>query len=281
MFDIRPHLDPVLTEEGLAFLDQALAALVAKGEAQLPFLWPQLARRVGRVPLKASRVEHDDDIIVDLSAWRACDAAGLALLQRTSRKDEMLLDLYLRGDKEEKTIVLRCMAFLPVTPATVRLFGEVQRTNTAQHFEALALDSNLAVRALHVRGDESGFTRDDFHRLVLKMAFLDLPAWRMFRAVLETDETLAGMLQAYATEREAAGRSVWVDTNRFLGRAPVPGSVARILGGLEHGDDATRLAAAEGLFALKRPDLAPYAKERLEREPREVIRRLLRRIAEA
>ena len=190
-----------------------------------------------------------------------------------------LVDIYLHGDIEERTILLRGLAFLPVTAATVRLFGEIQRTNTVVHFEAGALDSNLAVRALRAGGEEAGFTRDDFHRLVLKGAFLDLPAWRMLGAFEEADETLSTMLRGFATEREAAGRAGWVDTDRFLGRAPVPGTVARLLGGIEHGDDSTRLAAAEGLLSLARRDLAPYARERLDREPREAVRGVLARVA--
>ena len=192
----------------------------------------------------------------------------------------MLLDLYLHGDLEERAIVLRCMAFLPITDVTVRLFGEMQRTNTVMHYEAGALDSNLAVRALKTGGEDAGFTRQDFRRLVLKLAFLDLPLWRLFGALEEVSPTLAETLLSYATEREAANRTVWKDTYRVLGQAPVPGAAARLLGGIEHGDDETRLAAAEGLLALGRADLAPYARERLEREPRAAIREVLAKIAD-
>lgn len=270
----------VLEKDASAFADDARQALAAKGAGHLPVLFPQLARRVGRTPLDASRTRERDRIL-DLGAWRACDAAGLVLLIDAEAAPEQVVDLYLHGDFEERAIVLRSLAWLPITDATVRLFGEIQRTNTAFHFEAGALDSNLAVRALRDGGEDAGFTRDDFHRLVLKTAFLDLPIWRMFGALDEADETLSAMLQGYATEREAAGRSVWIDTDRFLGRAPVAGSVARILGHLEHGDDATRLAAAEGLLALGRPDLASYATERLDREPREPVRAVIRRIVGA
>ena len=48
--------------------------------------------------------------------------------------------------------------------------------------------------------------------------------------------------------------------------------MGRLVGGLEHGDDAIRLAAAEGVRALGRDDLAAFARERIEREPREAIR---------
>ena len=276
MYDVQPLLDA----DARAFLAKAGAELEAKGPAHLPVLWPQLARTVGRTPLAAGRVE-DGEAVVDLAAWRTCDAVGLALLEFAGADDETIVDLYLHGDLEEKAVVLRCLAFLPVTAATVRLFGEIQRTNTVLHYEAGALDSNLAVRALKTGGDDAGVTRDDFHRLVLKTAFLDLPVWRMFGALAEADEVLAGMLQGFATEREAAGRGVWVDTNRFLGRAPVAGTVARLLGGLENGADATRLSAAEGLLALGRDDLAPFARERLEREPRDAVRAVLARLAGA
>lgn len=278
MHDLQPLLDSVLDADAKAFLAQAKAKLQADGANALPVLWAQLARRIGREPLSGARTDLEGGIVADLAAWRACDAAGLVLLQVTEVDDDLLVDLYLHGDLEEKTIVLRCLNLLPITAATLRLFGEVQRTNAAVHFEAGALDSNLVVRALREGGDDAGFTRDDFHRMVLKGAFLDLPSWRMFGALDEADPVLSEMLRDYATERESAGRSTWIDTDRFLGRAPVAGTVARLLGGLEHGDDSTRLAAAEGLLALGRADLAPYAKERLDREPREQVRTLLERI---
>jgi hypothetical protein len=88
------------------------------------------------------------------------------------------------------------------------------------------------------------------------------------------------MLQDLATEREAAGRAVWRDTWRLIGRAPCPGTVARLVGGLEHGDDGIRLAAAEGLLALGQAELVPFAAERFAREAREPIRSLLRRLTE-
>jgi len=111
--------------------------------------------------------------------------------------------------------------------------------------------------------------------MLLKIAFLDLPLARVFHAEQLANQELSRMLQDLATEREAAGRSVWRDTDRLISRAPVAGTIARILGGLEHGDDGRRLAAVEGLILLNRKDLAPFAIERLAREPRDVVRKLL------
>jgi hypothetical protein len=277
MIDVLPLLDGVCDEETRAWLDAARADLAERGAGHLPVLWAQLARRLGRTRL-AGDVLTQADKTIDLGAWRACDAAGLLLVQDAAPDDEKLLDLYLHGDMEERAIVLRCLAFLPIRGVTVRLFGEMQRTNTVLHFEAGALDSNLAVRALGDGGDEEGFTREDFRRLVLKLAFLDLPLWRMMGALEEVTPALAATLQDYASEREAANRTVWIDTYRVIGRAPVEGTVARLLGGLEHGDDETRLAAAEGLLALGSADVVPYVRERVAREPRGPIRAILARI---
>lgn len=276
--DLQTLLGPVLDVAARDWLREANEALAERGATHLPILWAQLARRLGRERL-AGGVVRDGEIEADLSAWRACDAGGLLLMTAANPDDEAVLDLYLHGDLEERAIVLRCLAFRPITPATVRLFGEMQRTNTVMHYEAGALDSNLAVRALDADGEDTGFTREDFNRSVLKLAFLDLGLWRMFGALERTTPDLAATLQSYATEREAANRTVWKDTYRVIGHAPVEGAAGRLLGGIEHGDDETRLAAAEGLLAMGRADLAPFARERAQREPRAPIREILEQAA--
>ncbi len=278
MYDILPTLDPVLSEEARAWLTKARAALAEKGAAHLPILFPQLARTIGRHGLGGARVAHGDTD-ADLSAWRACDAAGLVLIGDAHPSDEVLVDLYQHGDIEERAIALRALAFLPITEATITLMGEIQRTNTTAHFEAGGLDSNIVNRAVDAGGADTGFTDADFNRFILKMAFSDLPIERVFDGLKYATPELSRMLLDFATEREAAGRAVWTDTYRFIGRAPTAGSAARLIGGLEHGDDGTRLAAAEGIRDLGRPDLAGYARERVPREPRPAIRALLETIA--
>jgi hypothetical protein len=223
MFDFAAALRPVLPPDAAAWLEQASASA-----EQLPVLLPQLARRIGRKPLveTETRIEHEG-LHFDLSAWRACDAAAAQLIARAQPDSEQLVDLYRHGDMEEKAAVLRAVQLMPIGPATLELLGEVQRTNTALHYEAGALDSDLIVRALREGGDDSGFTRADFANLVLKCAFLDMPAGRIFGVFDEATAELSAMLRDFATEREAAGRSVWVDTYHFLGRALCPGALAR------------------------------------------------------
>lgn len=272
-FDIRTALSG-----DTAWLDEALEALRAEREP-LEVLLPQTPRRMGRAPL-SSGVLRSGDIVADLSAWRRCDAAGLALIQAGAPDDATLIDLHQRGDREERTMVLRALTFLPIGPATLALLGEVQRTNVGVHVEAAWLDGNLLARALEADGADTGFTHEDFARAILKMAFLDLPLSRAPGALDHASSALSAMLQDFATEREAAGRAVWTDTYRFLGRAPCPGAAARIVGGIESGSDPLRLAAAEALVDMERPDLASFAAERLSREPRPAVRALLEKAAE-
>jgi hypothetical protein len=241
-------------------------------------LLPQLPRRLGRAYLPAG-LRRAGEIVVDTGAWRACDAGALAVLTAGGPPDAALLaDLHDRGDLEERTMVLRCLACLPIGAVTGRLLGEVQRTNQVVHVAAGALDSNLLARTVDAGpAAAGGFGIDEFDRLVLKLAFVDLPLCRAIDAERHANEELSRMLQGLATEREAAGRKVWHDTNRLIARAPTAGTVARLLGGLEHGDDAHRLAAAEGLALLNRAELRPFVAERLPREQRPEVRALLER----
>ena len=284
MTPIEQRLQQRLGPESRAALDE-LCVRVQREPAALALVLPSLARRFGRERLGGGVVQvaapdpepgaAAEPPRVDLDAWRACDAAGLALLRAARPDAATLYDLWQRGDLEERAIVLRALACLPLGDATVRLLGEVQRTNTLPHFEAGCCDSNVAVRArAHPQ-----FPAADLDRLVLKLAFLGLRLRRMLGVEAHANPDLSRMLQDLATEREAAGRAIWPDTDRLCARAPVAGTVARVIGGLEHGDDQRRLAAAEALLLLNRGELRAFAKERLGREPRPEIRALLQQAA--
>ena len=200
------------------WLDEALARLDAEPGA-LAEVFPQLPRRIGREPLARGRVSAAG-AIVEQGAWRMCDAAALAMVQAADARDDALVDLFLHGDLEERAMVLRCLTLLPITQGTLRLLGEVQRTNTVSHFEAAVCESNLAVRAL----EHADFGEQDFNRLILKLAFLDLSLDRALGVAERANRSLSGMLHGLATERRAAGRSVWGDTDRMIALAPLQDS---------------------------------------------------------
>lgn len=274
MVDPSRELTAGLDAAATDWLAEAEARLAKSPQNILAELFPQLPRRIGR-EAAATGLRRGEDIVIDLGAWRRCDAAALRLIRATDASDDQLLDLYQHGDMEERTMVLRCLSCLTIRSATIDLLGEAQRTNTIIHFEAAICDSNLLARMV-AAGDER-FGSEDFNRMILKLAFLDLPIARVFEAQNHANPELSRMLQGLATEREAAGRVVWRDTNRLIARAPTAGTVARLAGGLEHGDDGTRLATAEGLAHVHDRALAAFALERLDREPRAEIREVLRR----
>jgi HEAT repeat protein len=258
--------------DATAVADAALAEVRAD-RSRLPVVFPGLPRRAGRDAVRGG-VRTFAGTALDLDAFRRCDLVAAVLLAEAKATAAELVDLYAHGDIEERAMVLRSLHVLPPGPATVQLFGEVQRTNVVLHLEAAVCDGDLLARTV----GQAGFDQAAANRLLLKFAFLDLPLRRAFGAERLANAELSRMLQDLATEREAAGRAVWRDTWRMIGRAPCPGSVARLIGGLEHGDDGVRLAAAEGLASLGRADLAPFAAERLPREPRENVRAVLQRL---
>lgn len=272
MLDLTKWFQTHLTPEATAWLEEALGRVGTEGKSCIPELFPQFARRIGRDPIGGGRIDTDG-ISLDLDAWRLCDGAAAALMHKAEISDELIEELFAHGDLEERTQVLRCLALMPVTDAGVRLLGEAQRTNTVTHFEAAVCDSNMAVRAL----DHGKFPLEDFNRLILKAAFIDTPLARIFGALDKANPELSRMLQGLATEREAAGRTVWSDTDRLIARAPIEGTLARLIGHLEHGADAIRLAAVSGLEDYDHPQCSAFLAERLPREPHEEVRTAIER----
>ena len=271
---------PILAErlgDQARWVHEAVKATEAS-RRELPVFFPQLPRRLSREALGGG-VSTVGPARCDLDGWRRCDAGAALLLVGAKATPAELLDLYAHGDLEERAMLLRSLALLPPDSAMADLLGEVQRTNMVLHVEAAVLDSDLLARAgTHEGKGLPGFGQAEANNLMLKIAFLDLPMDRVFAAERLANEELSRMLQDLATEREAAGRAIWRDTDRMICHAPVPGTIARILGGLEHGDDGRRLSAAHALAQCNRKDLQAFAEERLPREPRENVRAILQRL---
>jgi len=252
---------------------EALQAEVSADRSRLPAVFPGLPRRMGRRPVGGGRTALGPGII-DLDAFRGCDLAAAWILSATEATDDELRDLLAHGDLEERAMLLRAMHLLPIGPITIELLAEAQRTNVVLHVEAAMCDGDLVARAI----GQPGFDQSKANKLILKYGFLGLPLDRVLDIERHANAELSRMLQDLATEREAAGRAVWRDTWRLIGHAPTAGTAARLVGGIEHGDDGVRMAAAAGLLALNREELRPFAAERLTREPRAEIQNLLQQI---
>lgn len=266
---LAERLGPELTAELTPLRDE-----IAADRGQLPVFFPGLPRRAGRETVGGGLVDLGPGR-VDLDAFRRCDLAAAWLLLSVEATAAELRDLMAHGDLEERAMLLRTAHVRPIDDVTIEFLGEAQRTNIVLHVEAAVCDGDLVPRAI----GQPEFDLATANKLILKYAFLDLPLARALGVLEQANEELSRMLQDLATEREAAGRAVWRDTWRMIGRAPTAGSVARLIGGLEHGDDRVRGAAIDGLLALDRQDLRPFAAERLEREPRPELRERLQRLA--
>ena len=260
--------------------DELLAGL-RSDRSRLPVVFPGIPRRFGKDAIGGGK-QSFGDALVDLDALRVCDVVAAYLVTSIEATEEEIVDVYMHGDIEERAMLLRSLNFLPLGSTTDRLLGEVLRTNIVLHMEAALCDTDLLARTVSSKTIDD----DTANRLLLKFAFLDMDLTRALGAYALANVTLSTMLQDLATEREAAGRSVWRHTYRMLGHAACPGAVARLVGGLEHGDDGVRHAAAEGLIALRSTEtqinqnlIAQFASERLPREPRATVSELLQQLA--
>ncbi len=268
MTDLSSILGSGIGPEARAWLRAAEADVARDGARALATLLPALPRRLGRTAL-ARGIHAEGDARVELGVWRACDLGALTLLRAAQADDETLLGLFAHGDLEERAMLLRAATVRPLGAATAHLIGEAQRSNTVPHFEALCCECDLVARA---HGVVTGFDADACNRLVLKAAFLGLRLSRLLDVERHATAELSRMLQDLATEREAAGRPIWVDTLRLAARAPVPGTLGRIIGDLEHGDDGRRLAAVEAAALVRDPRVRPFLEARAMREPKPAIR---------
>lgn len=261
------------------FLSTARARCASEGARALGECFPQLARRIGRTPAAAKRVERDFGEALparaNQEAWRACDVAALELADAAKAPGDVLLDLYRHGDMDERIQALRVAALTKVDDGIIALLEEAHRSNMESHFAAAVCDGNLPARA----AGHSGFGVVGFNRILLKCAFLGLPLSRLVDAEVHANREISRMLLDLASEREAAGRSIWTDTVEYAALAPCPGLVARVIGAIEHGDDKLRRSGARALLRLSRKDLAAFAAERVAREPRPEIQDILRRAA--
>lgn len=248
--------------------------------SRLPVAFPGLPRRFGKAVVGGGK-RTIGEAIVDLDAYRICDIVAAYLVASIEATEEEVVDVFAHGDIEERAMLFRSLNFLPIGSTTNRLLGEALRTNIVLHLEAAMCDSNLLSRTI----TSGAIDGDTANRLLLKFAFLDMDLSRALDADSHANTTLSTMLQDLATEREAAGRAVWKHTYRMLGLAVCEGALGRLIGGIEHGDDGVRLAAAEGLLAMRGNDdsLSPllqrFAAERLPREPRQNVRDLLEQLA--
>ena len=115
-------------------------------------------------------------------------------------------DLIRRGEVRERQAVLRALAALPDAERFVELAIDACRSNVETVFAAIACDNDYPARH---------FPAPAFDQMVIKALFVGAPLARVAGLAARTTGELVRMVDAYVSERTAAGR-------------PIPGDVALI-----------------------------------------------------
>jgi hypothetical protein len=251
--------------DGVAWLRDQLAAARAGDRAAVRKAFPGMGRRLGRGELGVEgALARADGAEVPLRAWRVDDVGRAALIAAfADGRDELARELYFSGDLRERTGVLRGLALAGEGDAAMDAVRDACRANARELFEAAVADNPYA---------SAGLNENEFRQAVLKSVFLGVPLESIARIDERADAELTRMLLSYVTEREMAVRSVPPDIWPVAGRAPIPGTVARLVGYLEHPLAAHRAGAARGLGISGDPRGRAFLEERLPRETDESVR---------
>lgn len=131
-----------------------------------------------------------------------CGRAALLLAATADAHDDhvpLVGGLLRRGEVRERQAVLRVMAALPAAQMMVDLAIDACRTNIVTVFEAIACDNAYPARWF---GDAAYF------QMVLKALFIGVPVGRIVGLRERATDELVRMVDAFASERRAAGRPV-------------------------------------------------------------------------
>ncbi|HET9625730.1 MAG TPA: EboA domain-containing protein [Kofleriaceae bacterium] len=132
-----------------------------------------------------------------------CGRAALVLATVAALPGEAQLgfvrDLVRRGALRERQAVLRVLAALPEPARFVELGVDACRSNVETVFAAIACDNDFPARH---------FPPAAFHQMVLKALFIGAPLARVAGLAARIDGELIRMVDAYVSERRAAGRPI-------------------------------------------------------------------------
>ena len=175
------------------------------------------ARRLGRAPITAADAARLEQLGVPWSSASGADECGRAALVLAavgalpaSEHVALVRDLFRRGDARERQAVLRVLAGLPEPARFVDLAVDACRTNVQPVFEAIACDNAYPVRH---------FSDPALYQMVIKALFVGAPVARIVGLADRVTDELVAMVDAFASERRAAGRPI-PDDVRLIARSP-------------------------------------------------------------
>jgi len=186
-----------------------LTGAMALDRAGFPAAFAAAGRRLGRVPIGEASTTQLAALGLPWSAASGADECGraalvLAALAALDPAEHVALvhGLFRRGELRERQAVLRALAAMPDPARFAALAADAHRSNAQPVFEALACDNAYPARHL---ADPAYF------QLVVKALFVGAPLARVRGLAERTTPELIRMIDAFASERRAAGRPIPTD----------------------------------------------------------------------
>lgn len=173
-------------------------------------------RKLGDTPLGLDEDEcerHGLPRLLVAESWTWLDlgraALLLAALEHMPRTEHVgLVELLLRtGELGEQASLLRALPLVPASERFVPIAVEACRTNATTVFAAIAIDNPLPA---------ASFSTPSFNQMVLKAVFIGVPVRGIVGLERRASPELRRMALDYASEREAAGRSVPADIELII-----------------------------------------------------------------
>lgn len=185
--------EALLPEAARSWYAESRRALSSAPEAALRRTFVAARRKVGSASLD---VALPGTWRVDLLARVALLVAATPLLPVEAQRD-LVGDLYVRGELEERRAVLRALPYLPNPDVHLPLAVEACRTNAKDMFEAIACEN--AYPARH-------FEELAFNQMVLKGLFMNVDASRIDGLTSRITVDLLRMIDDFEAELRSAGR---------------------------------------------------------------------------
>lgn len=176
------------------------------------------ARRLGRGALQPGDEEQRrlaaTGVTWPIGAWGVDELGRVALLVTAAARwadaevETLVDECYGQGDGRERQAVLRALPLLPAAERFLALAVDACRTHIQPLFEAIACESPYPARY---------FPELNFNQLVLKALFTGVALDRILGLEGRMTPELRRMAADYASERQAAGRSIPADISRLTG----------------------------------------------------------------
>lgn len=189
--------------DGRTWLVEQVAA--AGEPARFAAAFAAAGRRLGRAAItdEAAAAITASGLRWPVTGADECGRAALLLAAVAAMPDErhagFVRDLIRRGEVRERQAVLRALAALPGPERFVEIAVDACRSNVETVFAAIACDNEFPARH---------FPAPAFHQMVLKALFIGAPVARIAGLAARTTDELVRMVDAYVSERTAAGRAI-------------------------------------------------------------------------